>query len=98
MLKGFKERHQITNNVQLALILVVFGVTGSCSVKIATPLLSMIGIGANFEPRWLFWIIRIAVVFPVYQILLVTFGFVFGQFQFFWEFEKKMLSRFGLKL
>jgi hypothetical protein len=26
----------------------------------------------------------------------VTFGWLFGQFNFFWEFEKKMLKRFGL--
>jgi hypothetical protein len=28
--------------------------------------------------------------------LLVVFGWVFGQFTFFWGFEKKMLKRLGL--
>jgi hypothetical protein len=35
-------------------------------------------------------------IFPIYQVLLVFFGFIFGQFKFFWNFEKKMLSRMGL--
>lgn len=34
-------------------------------------------------------------VFPVYQVLLVCYGWIFGQFQFFWQFEKNMLSRIG---
>jgi hypothetical protein len=35
-------------------------------------------------------------IFPIYQILLVLIGAIFGQFNFFWAFEKKMLR--GLKL
>ena len=30
----------------------------------------------------------------VYNLLLLIVGFVFGQFRFFWEFEKKFFSRF----
>jgi hypothetical protein len=37
-------------------------------------------------------------IFPLYQVLLVLIGALFGQFSFFWGFEKKMLRRFGLKL
>ena len=32
----------------------------------------------------------------LYQVLLVSFGFIFGQFSFFWAFEKKMLRSCGL--
>jgi photosystem II CP47 chlorophyll apoprotein len=32
-----------------------------------------------------------------YQILLVFWGWLLGQFDFFWAFEKKMLSRLGIK-
>ncbi|HCO85018.1 MAG TPA: diacylglyceryl transferase, partial [Arenibacter sp.] len=39
---------------------------------------------------------RILLIFPIYQFLLVIYGWLFGQFKFFWEFEKKMLSRMGL--
>jgi len=35
-------------------------------------------------------------IFPIYQVLLVFVGFVFGEFKFFWEFEKKMLYRIKL--
>jgi hypothetical protein len=47
---------------------------------------------------WVFWPIRLLIIFPVYQILLVIIGWLFGQFDFFWAFEKKMLRRFGVNL
>ena len=36
-------------------------------------------------------------MFPIYQLTLPLVGWVFGQFNFFWNFEKKMLRRMGLK-
>ena len=43
-----------------------------------------------------YWPLRIALIFPIYQITLPITGFLFGQFKFFWNFEKKFLSRIGL--
>ena len=50
----------------------------------------------NLNPI-LYWFFYIIIGLIFYQILLVSFGWLFGQFKFFWEFEKKMLRRFGLK-
>jgi hypothetical protein len=44
----------------------------------------------------MYWPIRIALIFPIYQLTLPIAGFIFGQFKFFWEFEKKILKRIGL--
>ncbi|MGA0828911.1 MAG: DUF6787 family protein, partial [Flavobacteriaceae bacterium] len=46
----------------------------------------------------IYWPLRIGLIFPLYQLLLVFFGALFGQFRFFWNFEKKMLRRLGVKL
>ncbi|MEL0308655.1 MAG: DUF6787 family protein, partial [Flavobacteriaceae bacterium] len=43
-----------------------------------------------------YWPLRIILIFPLYQVLLVLFGWIFGQFKFFWAFEKKMLKRLGI--
>ncbi|MFS4416887.1 DUF6787 family protein [Maribacter sp. 2307ULW6-5] len=100
-MKKLKERWGITSNLQLAVIFIVFGITGSASVYVAKPFLELI----NFHPEhftdawWgtaLYWIVRLLLIFPFYQILLVVFGFLFGQFKFFWAFEKKMLAKLGL--
>jgi hypothetical protein len=36
-------------------------------------------------------------IFSIYQFLLVIVGTIFGQYQFFWNMEKKMLKRIGFK-
>ena len=75
----------------------VFSVTGSISVWIAKPLLDFIGLDKSAVSPWIFWPIRIGIIFPIYQILIVIIGALFGQFTFFWNFEKKMLARLGFK-
>jgi hypothetical protein len=40
--------------------------------------------------------VRLLIIFPLYQVLLVLIGSLFGQFKFFWAFEKKMLRSMGL--
>ncbi len=93
---GFKERWNIQSNGQLFVILVVFAVTGSSAAYLSKPILALFGIVKNEVPHWLYYPLYILLIFPVYQVLLVGFGFLFGQFSFFWAFEKKMLR--SLKL
>lgn len=78
-------------------VFMVFAFTGTSSLYIGKPIIQLMGITKeNLNPivYWFFYII-IGLIF--YQILLVFFGWLFGQFKFFWEFEKKMLKRFGFK-
>ena len=95
-MEKLKSRWGIDSNWQLAIIFLVFALTGSSAAKLAAPLCEIIGITKEAAPWYLYWPARILLIFPIYQLLLVFFGWVFGQFQFFWAFEKKMLSRFGL--
>ena len=92
-----KEKWGITSNFQLIIIFFVFSVTGSLSLWLAKPLLEFIGLDKTALSPWIFWPIRILIIFPIYQILIVFVGALFGQFKFFWNFEKKMLSRLGFK-
>ena len=93
----FKERWEITSNFQIILILIVFSINGSFAAWVAKPITEFIGISSDVTSGWVYWPIRILIVFPIYQITLPLVGFVFGQFKFFWAFEKKMFSRFNKK-
>ena len=96
-MENFKKKWGIESNFQLTIILIVFTITGSSSVKFANPLIEFIGISPD-NLHWLvYWILNILITFGLYQVLLLVFGTLFGQFKFFWKFEKKMLSRFGIK-
>ena len=92
-----KEKWGITSNYQIIIILLVFSITGSIAVWIAKPVLNLVGLDKEVVSPWLFWPIRILIIFPIYQILIVIIGTLFGQFKFFWSFEKKMLVRLGFK-
>ncbi|MDG1573006.1 diacylglyceryl transferase [Robiginitalea sp. M366] len=100
-MKKLKARWGITSNTQLLIICVVFAITGSASVWVAKPFLHWIRLDSLKEITewwgpWIYWSLRILLIFPFYQVLLVLFGWLFGQFKFFWAFEKKMLKRLGL--
>ena len=77
-------------------IFIVFAVTGSSSVYIGKPIMAFLGITKENLNPIIYWVLFIIIGLIFYQILLVSFGWLFGQFKFFWEFEKKMLKRFGL--
>lgn len=96
-MKRLKEKWGITSNFQIIIILLVFSITGSIAVIIAKPVLNLVGLDKQSVSPWLFWPIRIFIIFPIYQVLIVIIGALFGQFQFFWAFEKKMLARLGFK-
>jgi hypothetical protein len=95
-MKRLKEKWGIESNTQLTVIFIVFAITGSCAAKLAEPLTEFLGFPPETTSGWLYWTVRIFSVFPLYQVLLIFFGTIFGQFKFFWEFEKKMLRRMGL--
>lgn len=95
---NFKQRWGITSNFQLILILIVFSINGSFAAWVAKPVTELVGLHQETTNPWIFWPLRILLIFPIYQITLPIVGFCFGQFNFFWSFTKKMMSRFGLKL
>ena len=92
---SFKQRWKIQSNFQLTIILIVFAITGSASAWLSKPFCLLLGITKTDLGFW-FTPIRLILIFPIYQVLLVAIGFLFGQFKFFWAFEKKMLKRMGL--
>ena len=93
-LQGFKQRWGIHSNWQLGVIILVFAVTGSVAVALAESITRILGLQAATTPAWLFWPVRIVLIFPLYQLLLIGVGTLFGQHRFFWAFEKTMLKRF----
>ncbi|MFD0962513.1 DUF6787 family protein [Pseudofulvibacter geojedonensis] len=87
----------VTYRWELIAIFLVFAITGSTAAKISGPILEALDLKEMISNSFLFWTIRILLIFPIYQVMLVLVGWLFGQFDFFWAFEKKMLKRMGFK-
>jgi len=86
----------INQRWELIAIFLVFSVTGSLATRISGPTIELFGLHQLDSKLW-FWVFRILIIYPIYQVLLVGVGWLFGQFTFFWAFEKKMLKRMGFK-
>ena len=96
MFQYLKEKWNLKSNFQLAIILVVFAITGSSSLYISKPLLEFLSISTESMNSLPYWILRFLVVTIVYQFVLLIVAFLFGQFKWFLDFEKKILKRLGI--
>ncbi len=96
-IKKLERKWIVKQKWEMIRIFIVFAITGSTSAFIGRPLIAMAGITKENLNPVIYWILFLIIGIIFYQILLVTLGWLFGQFDFFWRFEKKMLKRFGLK-
>lgn len=94
-MERLKTKWGITSNFQIILILIVFAINGSFAAWVAKPITALIGLDKETTSALIYWPLRILLVFPIYQLTLPIVGFIFGQFKFFWQFEKKMLGGIG---
>ena len=83
---------KVKNLKQLVIVFLVFSITGSLSVVLGEPIINFF-FEDGFENNLYFWIVRIIIIFPLYQILLIIIGTIFGEFRYFWRIEKKILIR-----
>ena len=94
--KKLEKKWVVKQRWEIIRIFIVFAITGSSSLFIGRPFIKFIGITKENLNIFVYWFLYSIISLIFYQILLVTFGYLLGQGKFFWEFEKKMLRRFGL--
>ena len=82
---------------ELIRIFIVFAITGSSSVYVGRPIFRLLGLTKENLYPLVYWVLIAVLSLVFYQLLLLLFGWLFGQFKFFWSFEKKMLSRMGFR-
>jgi hypothetical protein len=87
-----QDKWELNSAYQVIIVLLVFSLTGSTVVFLRKSLFSLIGFDEATD-FWLKTITYIAFVMPAYQVLLLGYGALFGQFAFFWNKEKKMLKK-----
>ena len=77
----------------LFIISIIFAISGSGSLFISSPILIVLGLDKliTFYPLYIF--VRIILIIPIYQFILILIASLFGEFDYFWKFEKKFLQR-----
>ncbi len=96
MFEKLKKRWKVKDNWQFTVIFLVFAITGSTAAKITGPLLKSVPAIKELN-LWWFNVVYIFGTLILYQFLLVFFGWLFGEFDFFWNFVKRILVRLGFR-
>jgi hypothetical protein len=90
-------RWGVDNIVQVGLILLVFSLAGMSVVLLRKSFFSWLGFD-DATAGWLKTLVYLIFIFPSYQLLLLIYGALLGQFRFFWEKEKKLARWIGNKI
>ncbi len=77
---------------QVFAILLTFACTGLTVVYLMRPILHYFF--GNEIPGWA-RVVYYIFILPIYNLILLFYGFIFGQFKFFLEFEKRFFRRIG---
>ena len=90
-IEKLKSRWNLKSTTQVIVVLIVFACTGTTVLIIKRPLFAY-WFPEGEKPLWAS-ITYFILILPVYNVFLLFYGFVFGQFKFFWEFEKRFFKR-----
>ena len=101
-LKKLEKRWIVKERWQIIRIFIIFAITGTSSLYVTNPIFNLIGLtketfSDNGFQLTIYYILKFIAILPFYQILLLIFGWIFGEYKFFSSFVKKMFSRFKSK-
>lgn len=84
------DRWQVSPS-RVFIILLVFACTGTTVMLLKRPVVGLFSEGG--EQPLLFSVLYYVLILPIYNLILLVYGFLFGQFTFFWAFEKRFFRR-----
>lgn len=92
-IERLQKKWQLKSIFQTMMVLIVFAFTGSTVLFLKPFIFEWIGLDHLSMPVKI--LMYIVLVMPLYQILILIYGFLFGQFAFFLRWEKQFLNRLG---
>ena len=93
MIEKLVNKFNAHSTLHLFIIFIIFAISGSASLFISSPILIALGLDKliTFYPLYIF--VRIILIIPIYQFILIIIASLFGEFDYFWKLEKKFLQR-----
>ena len=86
-IERLKKKWRLETAGQVFVVLLIFALTGTTVLVIKSPILEFLSLE---DKHWIYSLLYYILILPIYNIVLLMYGGLFGKFQFFWEFEKKM--------
>lgn len=97
MIRRLRHHWGLKSNLQVSIVFLVFSLAGMSILPARKWIFHVVGVNEStpMGARVLLWL---AIVFPAYQLFLLAYGALFGQFRFFWEKEKRLARWIGARL
>ena len=101
LFKPLVKRWKVDERWKVIRIFMVFAITGSLSVIVTKPIFEALGfVKENFNDfafgTLIFYVLKFIFILPFYKVMLVFFGWVFREYDFFMNFALKLANRIGL--
>lgn len=93
MFKRLQQKWGVSTR-QFWILFIVFGLTGTTTAMLTRYITSWLGMDETSFWLWKL-LLRVGMLLFGYQVILLTYGFLLGQWAFFWKYEKKLLVRLG---
>lgn len=90
-LEKLRQRWNLNSIRQVIIVLIVFACTGFTVLYLKQPVLRFIVGDPPFSTTAT--VVYYLLILPIYNIILLMYGFLFGQFSFFWAFETRFFKR-----
>ena len=92
MIQNLINKFNAKSKGHLFVIFLVFGLSGSLSLWISSPILSALDLKDMLNNYSLYIFFRVLIIIPIYQLILIVIATLFGEFEYFWKYEKKFLK------
>ena len=96
ILKKITNKFNAKSLKHLMIIFLIFALSGSASLFISSSILTIINLKELIHFYPLYLLVRIIFLIPIYQLVLIIIATLFGEFRYFWNFEKKFFKRLRL--
>ena len=93
MIQNLISKFNAKSKVHLFVIFLIFGLSGSLSLWVSSPIMSALELKSIFNNDVLYVFFRVLIIIPIYQLILIIIATLFGEFEYFWKFKKKILKR-----
>jgi hypothetical protein len=92
MFDRLKTKWGVASTRRFLVICLVFSLAGTSMLFLRRVFWPLLGFTAETS-RWVTVPVYLLLMIPTYQVLLMVFGTLLGEFQFFWAWEKKFARR-----
>ena len=97
LLENVKKKFNARSIKHLIIIFIVFSISGSLTIYLSFPIINIFQIYKYIDNLFLILIIRLLIIFPLYQLILIGVGIIFGELDYFINFERKFLKKLFFK-